>query len=65
MDSVRTPRKLMTSVDAPAAVRLRAALAVLHAVEVDAPGVIGRVNPADGGERWSTRDLIRAIHGVP
>jgi hypothetical protein len=65
LDAVRTLRDLMTSVDAPAAVRFRAALAVLHAVGADAPEAIGPVNPADVGEQWSTRDLLRAIHGLP
>jgi hypothetical protein len=65
LDSVRTLRELMTAVDAPAAVRIRAALAVLHAVGADAPGANGPVNPADVGERWGTRGLLRAIHGVP
>ena len=59
-DAVKSLRDLMTA-DAPAPVRLRAALAVLRVAGADAPEEIGPVHPGDVGQEWLTRDLFRKL----
>ena len=57
-------RELVESDDTPAAIGLRAALAVLSAVGADSPELIGSTDPAEIRRAFSHRDLMRMIDSV-
>jgi hypothetical protein len=59
--AVAALRELVESAETPAAIRLRAALAVLSAVGADGPELIGSTDPAEIRGQFSHRDLCRAL----
>jgi hypothetical protein len=61
--AVATLRRLVTSDDAPPAVRLRAALAVLAASDALKPEPVGLMTPDGVRATWDHRELIELLGG--